>query len=108
MRRWNLYSYSGKIARVNLTSSGVRIEVLKEDFAKQYVGGKGFGAKILYEELNPKTDPYEPSNLLIFAAGPANGLVLSGASKLCAVFKSPLTGGWGESQCGGYFAPHLK
>jgi aldehyde:ferredoxin oxidoreductase len=65
----NLYGYSGKIARIDLTSGKVRTEFLKEDFARQYIGGKGFGAKILYEELKPKTDPYEPSNLLIFADG---------------------------------------
>jgi aldehyde:ferredoxin oxidoreductase len=104
----NLYGYSGRIARIDLTNGRVWTEVLKEDFARQYIGGKGFGAKILCEELTPKTDPYEPSNLLIFATGPVNGLVLSGASKLCAVFKSPLTGSWGESQCGGHLAPQLK
>jgi aldehyde:ferredoxin oxidoreductase len=103
-----LYGYSGKIARIDLTRGKVLTEPLKEDFAKQYIGGKGFGAKILYDELKPKIDPYESSNLLIFATGPVNGLLLSGASKLCAVFKSPLTGGWGESQCGGYFPPQLK
>jgi len=103
-----LYGYLGKIARIDLTSGKVWTEALKEDFARQYIGGKGFGAKILYEELTPKADPYEPSNLLIFATGPVNSLILSGASKLCAVFKSPLTGGWGESQCGGHFAPQLK
>jgi aldehyde:ferredoxin oxidoreductase len=103
-----LYGYSGKIARIDLTKGKVLIEPLREDFARQYIGGKGFGAKILYDELKPKIDPYEPSNLLIFATGPVNGLILSGVSKLCAVFKSPLTGGWGESQCGGYFPPQLK
>jgi len=103
-----LYGYSGKIARIDLTRGKVLIEPLRENFAKQYIGGKGFGAKILYDELKSKIDSYEPLNLLIFATGPVNGFPLSGASKLCAVFKSPLTGGWGESQCGGYFPPQLK
>jgi len=102
-----LYGYAGKIARIDLTSGKVQTDILK-DLAFQYIGGKGFGAKILYEELTPRIDPYEPSNLLIFATGPVNGLILSGAAKLCAVFKSPLTGIWGESQSGGHFAPHLK
>jgi aldehyde:ferredoxin oxidoreductase len=103
-----LYGYSGKIARIDLTRGKVLTELLREGFARQYIGGKGFGAKILYDELKPKIDPYEPSNILIFATGPVNGLILSGASKLCAVFKSPLTGAWGESQCSGYFPPQLK
>jgi aldehyde:ferredoxin oxidoreductase len=103
-----LYGYSGKVARIDLTSGKIKIESLKEDFARRYVGGKGFGAKILYEELKPRIDPYDPSNIMVFATGPVNGLLLSGASRLCAVFKSPLTGGWGESQCGGHLAPQLK
>ncbi|MEM2614253.1 MAG: aldehyde ferredoxin oxidoreductase N-terminal domain-containing protein, partial [Nitrososphaerota archaeon] len=103
-----MHGYAGKVVRIDLTSGKVQIEKLKDDLALNYIGGKGFGAKILYEELKPKIDPYDPSNMLIFAAGPVNGLVLSGAAKLCAVFKSPLTGIWGESQCGGYFAPELK
>ncbi|MEM2567066.1 MAG: aldehyde ferredoxin oxidoreductase family protein [Candidatus Bathyarchaeia archaeon] len=103
-----MYGYAGKIARIDLTRVKVYVEILKEDLSSYYIGGKGFGAKILYEELKPKIDPYDPSNMLIFAAGPVNGLALSGAARLCAVFKSPLTGIWGESQCGGYFGPELK
>ncbi len=103
-----MYGYAGKVVRVNLTSGKVDVNALNENLASQYIGGKGFGAKILYDELSPKVDPFDPSNLLIFATGPVSGLVLSGAAKLCAVFKSPLTGIWGESQCGGHFAAHLK
>jgi len=103
-----LYGYAGKIARINLTNGKVQAEILKEDLALNYIGGKGVSAKILYDELKPKIDPYDPSNTLILATGPVNGLALSGAAKICAVFKSPLTGIWGESQCGGYFAPQLK
>jgi len=103
-----LYGYAGKILRVNLTKGKVVTEQLGKNLASLYIGGKGFGSKILVEETKPKTDPYNPENLLIFSTGPVNGTLLSGASKFCAVFKSPLTGIWGESQCGGYFAPQLK
>ena len=103
-----MYGYAGKILRVNLTKGKVVTEQLGKNLASLYIGGKGFGSKILVEETKPKTDPYNPENLLIFSTGPVNGTLLSGASKFCAVFKSPLTGIWGESQCGGYFAPQLK
>lgn len=103
-----LHGYAGKVLRVYLTEGKVTVEVLREELVLHYIGGKGFGAKILFEELKPRIDPYDPSNLLVFAAGPVNGLALSGASRLCTVFKSPLTGIWGESQCGGHFAPQLK
>jgi aldehyde:ferredoxin oxidoreductase len=100
--------YAGKILRVDLSRKEVSLRKLPEKMCKEYIGGKGFGAKILFEEVEPKVDPYSPTNLLIFATGPVNGLMLSGAAKFCAVFKSPLTGIWGESQCSGYFAPQLK
>lgn len=103
-----MYGYVGRIALIDLTKNVVRVEPLREDFALKYIGGKGFGAKILCELLPRGIDPYDPANLLIFATGPVNGLALSGASRLCAVFKSPLTGIWGESQCGGSFAPYLR
>ena len=99
--------YAGKILRVNLSRKDVNVKKLPEEMCRGFVGGKGFGAKILFEE-EPRTDPYDPANLLIFATGPVNGVMLSGAAKFCAAFKSPLTGVWGESQCGGYFGPHLK
>jgi len=100
--------YAGKILRVNLSRRRIEIKNLPQEMCRAYVGGKGVGAKILLEEMAPETDPYDPSNLLIFATGPVNGTALSGAAKFCAIFKSPLTEIWGESQCGGYFAPLLK
>ncbi|MEM2337394.1 MAG: aldehyde ferredoxin oxidoreductase family protein [Candidatus Bathyarchaeia archaeon] len=103
-----IYGYAGKVLRVDLTNKKIVIEILRNELITRYIGGKGFGAKILCEGLKPEIDAYDPANMLIFATGPANGAVLSGASRLCAIFKSPLTEIWGESQCGGYFAPELK
>lgn len=103
-----MYGYAGKILRVDLAKGETTTEPLGKELASLYIGGKGFGSKIILEETKSGTDPYDPANLLIFATGPVNGLALSGAAKFCAVFKSPLTGIWGESQCGGYFAPQLK
>ncbi len=100
--------YTEKMLYIDLTRKKAKIRKISEENCKSYIGGKGFGAKILAEELEPKVNPYSPKNLLIFATGPVNGLTLSGTAKFCAVFKSPLTGIWGESQCGGHFAPQLK
>lgn len=100
--------YAGRILRVDLSKGKIKTKNLPEEVCRKYIGGKGFGAKILLEEMKPKIDPYGPENLLIFATGPVNGTALSGSAKFCAVFKSPLTGIWGESYCGGYFAPKLK
>jgi aldehyde:ferredoxin oxidoreductase len=103
-----LYGYAGHMLKVDLSRGKTKIEPLEKELASLYIGGKGFGAKILYDQMRPRIDPYDPESLLVFATGPVNGLPLSGAAKLCAVFKSPLTEIWGESQCGGFFAPHLK
>lgn len=100
--------YAGRILSLDLTRERTKVKQLGKAFALLHVGGKGFGAAILSKEVEPRTDPLSPANKLIFATGPVNGLALSGAAKLCAVFKSPLTGIWGESQCGGYFAPQMK
>ena len=103
-----MYGYAGKILWIDLTGGRAIAKQLEKGLASLYVGGKGFGSKILTEETKPRANPYDSANQLIFATGPVNGTILSGAAKFCAVFKSPLTGIWGESQCGGYFAPQLK
>ncbi len=76
--------YAGKVLRVNLSQRKIKTENLPEEMCKEYIGGKGFGAKILCEETTPRTDHYDPSNPLIFATGPINGTTLSGAAKFCA------------------------
>ena len=103
-----LYGYAGRVLWVDLTRESVKVKPLEEELARRYIGGKGLGARVLHEAAPPKVDSFDPMNPLILATGPVNGLTLSGAAKFCAVFKSPLTDGWGESQCGGFFAPHLK
>ncbi len=97
-----------KLARVNLTKKEVRISEIPEEWEKRYIGGKGVATKLLYEELPPKIDPFSPENIIIFGGGPVSGIVLSGASRLTCVFKSPMTFAYGESQCGGYLAPEFK
>ena len=103
-----LYGYAGRVLWVDLTRESVKVKPLEEELARRYIGGKGLGARVLHEAAPPKVDSFDPMNPLILATGPVNGLTLSGAAKFCAVFKSPLTDYWGESQCGGFFAPHLK
>lgn len=104
----SMFGYAGKILDIDLSEKKVKKRKLHAAFCRAYIGGKGFGARILSDDIRPGIDPYDPSNPLIFATGPVNGQALSGASNFCAVFKSPLTGIWGESHCGGYFAPQLK
>lgn len=91
------------LARVNLTKSEIKISKIPQEWKKLYIGGKGVASKLLFE-VPQKINPYHPENAIIFAIGPLNGIRLSGATRMTAVFKSPMTYGYGESQCGGFAA----
>jgi aldehyde:ferredoxin oxidoreductase len=75
---------------------------------KKYLGGRGLGAKILFEELKPGIDPLGRENKLVFAVGPITGAPFGGNSRYTVMAKSPLTGGWGESSGGGFFGAELR
>ena len=100
--------YAGKILTIDLTNRSYNVEDLQTDLIENYLGAKGFGAKILYDELLPKCDPLSPENILMFAAGPLTGTLAPASSRSVIITKSPLTGIWLDSNCGGTFGPELK
>ena len=55
--------YQGKILRVNLTDRTVKEEALREDWAKRYIGGRGYGTRIICDEVDPKVDPLAPETV---------------------------------------------
>ena len=99
---------TGKIINVDLTSRSIQIETLPEEYYKRYIGGSGLAAKIFWERERFDIDPLAPEAMLIFMNGPFAGLKISGASRNSVAGCSPLTGHWGDSSCGGYFAPELR
>ena len=99
---------TGKIVNVDLQRGGIEVESLPEEWYRQYIGGSGLAAKIFWERGNATLDPLDPKAMLIFMNGPFAGLKLSGASRNSIAGCSPLTGHWGDSSCGGYFAPELR
>jgi len=99
---------TGKILNVNLTSSTITVETLPEEYYQKYIGGSGLAAKLFWERGRFDIDPLAPEALLMFMNGPFAGLRLSGASRNSVAGCSPLTGHWGDSSCGGYFAPELR
>jgi len=103
-----MFGYMGKILRVNLTDGKVSKERLDEDVARKFIGGRGLGAKILFDELKPGIDPLEPENKLVIATGVVTGIPFPGNSCHSAMAKSPLTGIWGEAHAKGFFGPELK
>jgi len=78
------------------------------NIAKNFLGGRGFAAKILWNELNPGTDPLSPKNKLVFAAGPLTGFALPSSGKLVVAAKSPLTGSYGDGNIGTFAAVQMR
>jgi len=100
--------YTHKVLRVDLTTEKVSTEPLNMDYAKQFIGGKGLGARYLFDELKPGTDPLSPENVLTVWTGPAVGTFVPLTSRYVLVTKSPLTGAFLDSYAGGYFGPEVK
>ncbi len=100
--------YVGQILRVNLSNKGISKEPLREDWARDFVGGVGLSARILYEELPAKIDPLGPENKMALMTGPVNGTMIPSASRSCICAKSPYTKSFFHSIFGGYLGPELK
>jgi len=100
--------YMGQILRVDLSRKKHHVEPLPHALVRNYLGGLGFAARMLFDEVGPKTDPLEPENELIFATGPLTGTLWPTSGRFMVASKSPLTGVWGETYCGGFFGPMLK
>ena len=106
MTTW--HGYTGKILDVDLTSAILSKAELDPCLANDYMGGKGFGAKILYDQLPPRCEPLSADNILVFATGPLTGTLAPSSGRFEVCTKSPATGLWLDSNCGGYFGPELK
>jgi aldehyde:ferredoxin oxidoreductase len=100
--------YAGSILRVDLSSGEVSKTPLDQELVDIYIGGRGFVAKLLYDELPPNTDPYSPDNMFLAATGPLSGYFLPASGKIHFGTKSPATGGYADSNMGGHFGPALK
>ncbi|WP_224268084.1 aldehyde ferredoxin oxidoreductase family protein [Haloprofundus salinisoli] len=90
------------VLRVDLSAETVERERVPEEWRRDYLGGKGLGARYLYADLAPGVDPLGPDNLLSFMLGPLSAY-LPGETRYAAVTKSPLTGGFLDSYSGGSF-----
>ena len=100
--------WTGRILRVNLTTKTARTESFSEEFAHKWIGGRGFAAKILYDELKPGIDPLGPDNKFIVAMGPIAGIPAPNTGKTVVAAKSPITGGYGDGNLGTRITEHLR
>lgn len=100
--------YMGKILHVDLTTGDIQEEVLPDDLYEKYLGGMGIGAYILYDRIPAGADPLGPDNILGFLPGLLTGTGSLFTGRWMVVGKSPLTGGWGDANCGGTLSPAIK
>lgn len=100
--------FTGKILHVDLTKGKFKDSPTSLDWAKQYIGGAGLAARMLYPSLSQTLDPLGADNPLLLLAGPLTGtsVPLCGRLSICA--KSPLTQLWGECNIGGNFGARLR
>lgn len=103
-----MYGYNGRILYIDLAERKIEVREFGEDFARKYLGGNGFGIRIMLDNIPKGADPLGDENVLIIATGPVNGSFFHGAGRTGILCKSPLTGLFMDSYFGGSFAAGLK
>jgi aldehyde:ferredoxin oxidoreductase len=101
-------AFWGKVLRVNLSTREITIEEYDWKWYRTYLGGWGLVAYVLLKEVPGDADPLGPANKLVFAPGILTGIAMGGTGRNAIGAKSPLTGGFGESDVGGYWGAELK
>jgi aldehyde:ferredoxin oxidoreductase len=102
------FGYAGRILRVDLTRNRIRARPTEKDLIMEFIGGRGFNSKRLYEEVPTNVDPLSPENRLMFATGPLVGTAFPLGARFNVSAKSPLTRILGDSNAGGHFAAEVK
>ncbi len=103
-----MVGWTGFILRVDLSSKTFKKEAFSEEFARKWVGGRGFAVKILYDELKPGIDPLGPDNKFVVALGPIAGIPAPNTGKAVVAAKSPLTGFYGDGNLGTKVSDQLR
>jgi aldehyde:ferredoxin oxidoreductase len=102
------FGYTGSILHIDLSTKKIEIENPPEDFYRTYVGGGAMGLYYILKALPANTDPLSPINILTFMCSVTTGAAVPGQSRINVNAKSPMTGGIGDSQAGGFFPAELK
>ncbi|MCL7414925.1 MAG: aldehyde ferredoxin oxidoreductase family protein [ANME-2 cluster archaeon] len=100
--------YFMKVLHVDLSECKTHVEEVDEEFALKYIGGRGWGARLVWENMKEDTDPLSPENIIVIAPGPLSGLYLPSAGKTSFCSISPITGIYGDSNIGGMFGVELR
>ena len=100
--------WAGKILDVNLSDKSIKSYPLDMDMAHQYIGGRGLGARLLWDLVGPEVEPLSPENVLIFATGPLTASGAQTSNRFTVSTKSPLTGTVLDANSGGWWGMQFK
>ncbi|MCG0237765.1 MAG: aldehyde ferredoxin oxidoreductase family protein [Firmicutes bacterium] len=102
-----LGGYANRIGHVDLTTGTVTYTPIDEEIALKYIGGRGYGAKLVFDN-GPNVEPLSPENILVIMNGPLSGTPINMSGRLAVCTRSPLTGTITDSHMGGWTAARLK
>ena len=100
--------WAGKILDINLSDGSIRSYPLDMNLAHQFIGGRGLGARLLWDEVGPGVEPLSPENVLIFATGPLTASGAQTSNRFTVSTKSPLTGTVLDANSGGWWGMQFK
>ncbi len=96
------------ILKINLTTSKIESFTIPAEFERDFLGGASLAARLLFDSLTPALDPLSPESPLLILNGPLSGTAGPTVGRFVVCGKSPATGLWAESNCGGFFGPELR
>ncbi len=99
---------AGRVLRVDLEQHTTRVDTLGADVYRLYPGGKALAVYLLLTEMPAGVDPLGPANHLVIANGLLTAAPVSTATRFTVAARSPLTGGYGESEAGGFWGAELR
>lgn len=108
MPAYPIGGYMGQILDIDLSSGQITKKRLDEQLARRYIGGRGLGAKIVYDIVNPKVEPLSKDNILVFATGPLTGTKTPASGRFTVSYKSPLSDTIGNCNSGGQWGVRFK
>jgi len=103
-----MYGYKGKMLYIDLSKKSYKNIDLDADTLKKWLGATGLGIKLLIDYQEPRIDPFDPANPLIFTVGPFVGTMVPCSSKYGVFAKSPLSNLLGEAYSSGSWCIELK
>ncbi len=100
--------WAGKILDINLTNGEIKTRPLDEEMARLFLGGRGLGARMLWDEVGPEVEPLSEQNVLIFTSGPLTATGYQTSNRFSVSTKSPLTGTILDANSGGYWGMQFR